>query len=154
MKTIFIDSREKSRAIQLIQSEFDQCGIKHFSTKLFVGDYMNPDHPLIFIDRKQNIAEIAQNATSGNERLKNELRRLTEINGKMYFLIEQAKIDNKPITCLEDIILWEPKYGNIMGERVFKVLSAWKYKYNVEFIFCERRATGKEIIRLLGGSNE
>lgn len=154
MNTIFIDSREKSRAIQLIQREFDSCKISHFSTKLFVGDYNNPELPLVFIDRKQNIAEIAQNATSDHERVKKELARLDAIQGKMYFLIEQAKIEGKPITCLEDIILWEPKYGNIVGERVYKVLSAWKHKHNVEFVFCDRRDTGKEIIRLLGGGND
>lgn len=150
MNTIFIDSREKARAITLIQKHFDQNGIKHFSTKLFVGDFMNPEKPLLFIDRKQNIAEIAQNATSGHARVKRELGRLDEIGGKMFFLIEQDTIDGKPIECLEDIILWAPRYGEIAGERVYKVLSAWKYKHNVEFVFCSKKNTGKEIIRLLG----
>ena len=153
MTVIFTDSREKSRAITKILKEFDECGITHYSTKLFVGDYMNPENPLLFIDRKQNIAEIAQNATSGHARLKRELGRLDAIGGKMYFLIEQDSIDGKPIECLEDIILWAPKYGDIVGERVYKVLTAWTYKHNVEFVFCCKKDTGKEIIRLLGGSN-
>ncbi len=153
MDKIFIDSREKARAILKIQAELDHCGIKHFSTKLFVGDYMNPEKPLLFVDRKQNIAEIAANATSGYARVKRELNRLDEIGGKMYFLIEQDSIDGKPIECLEDIILWAPRYGEIVGERVYKVLTAWTYKHNVEFVFCCKKDTGKEIIRLLGGSN-
>ena len=154
MATIFTDSREKARAITKILDEFDRCGVKHFSTKLFVGDYMNPEKPLVFVDRKQNLQELAQNATSGHARVKRELERLDEIGGRMYFLIEQEKIDGKPIQCLEDVILWAPKYGDIMGERIYKVLSAWKHKHNVDFVFCNKRNTGKEIIRLLGGKNE
>lgn len=154
MKTIFMDSREKTLAVQKILCEFQAQGINCFSTKLFVGDYMIPENPLLFIDRKQNIQEIAQNATSGHERLKRELGRLDDIGGRMYFLIEQDRIDGKPIGCLEDIILWAPKYGDIVGERVYKVLSAWKYKHNVDYVFCNKKNTGKEIIRLLGGEND
>lgn len=154
MDKIFMDSREKPRAVEKIICEFQAQGIKHFSTKLFVGDYMNPEKPLLFIDRKANVAEIAANATSGHARVKRELGRLDEIGGKMYFLIEQDSIDGKPIECLEDIILWAPKYGEIIGERVYKVLSAWKHKHNVEFVFCRKKDTGKEIIRLLGGTDE
>ncbi len=154
MATIFTDSREKARAITKILDEFDRCGVKHFSTKLFVGDYMNPEKPLVFVDRKQNLQELAQNATSGHARVKRELERLDEIGGRMYFLIEQEKIDGKPIESLEDVIFWMPKYGDIVGERIYKVLSAWKYKHNVDFVFCNKRNTGKEIIRLLGGPDE
>lgn len=151
---ILIDSREKPRAISNIISEFEKCGVKYATNKLFVGDYQNPTNPLILLDRKANIAEIAQNATSGHARLKKELGRLDDIGGRMYFLIEQDRIDGKPIGCLEDIILWAPRYGDIVGERVYKVLSAWKYKHNVDYVFCNKKNTGKEIIRLLGGENE
>ena len=153
MDKIFMDSREKPRAVEKIICEFQAQDIKYFSTKLFVGDYMNPEKPLLFIDRKQNLQELAQNATSGHARVKRELERLDEIGGRMYFLIEQEKIDGKPIESLEDVILWMPKYGEIVGERIYKVLSAWKHKHNVDFVFCNKRNTGKEIIRLLESGN-
>lgn len=146
---IQIDSREKSRAIKKIIAEFDRQGVKHFTSKLYVGDYINMERPLVIIDRKQNIAEIAQNATSGHDRLKRELKRLDEMGAKMYFLIEEDVIDGKPIKSIEDIILWKPKYGEIIGERVYRILKAWEYKHNIEFVFCNKRNTGKEIIRLL-----
>lgn len=148
---IQIDSREKARAITKIVAEFDRHQIKYFVSKLYIGDYVNLEHPLILIDRKQNIAEIAQNATSGHKRFKAELERLDSINGKMYILIEQNKIDGKPIGSLEDIILWAPKFGEIMGDRIYRVLKAWQNKHNIEYVFCAKRNTGKEIIRLLGG---
>lgn len=146
---IQIDSREKARAIKKIVAEFDRQGVKYFTSKLYVGDYINMERPLVIIDRKQNIAEIAQNATSGHRRVKAELNRLDEMGGKMFFLIEQEKIDGKKIESLEDIMLWQPKYGTVTGEKVYRVLRAWRYKHNVEFVFCSKRNTGKEIIRLL-----
>lgn len=147
---IQIDSREKSRAIRKIIAEFDKQDVRYFVSKLYVGDYINMERPLVFIDRKQNIAEIAANATSGHKRVKKELERLKEIGGKMFFLIEQETIDGKNIESLEDIMLWQPKYGEIIGERVYRILKSWEAKYNIEFIFCSKRNTGKEIIRLLG----
>ena len=146
---IQIDSREKSRAIKKIVAEFDRQDVRYFVSKLYVGDYINMERPLVIIDRKQNIAEIAQNATSDHKRMKRELERLDEMGAKMYFLIEQDTIDGKPITCLEDVMLWEPKYGAIIG-RVYRILRAWQYKHNIEYVFCNKRNTGKEIIRLLG----
>lgn len=146
---IQVDSREKARAIKKILQEFERQDIKHFISKLYIGDYCNLKNPLVLIDRKQNIAEIAQNATSGHKRFKNELLRLDSIGGKMYILIEQDKIDGKPIKGLEDIILWAPKYGDIMGDRIYRVLKSWQNKHNIEYVFCAKRNTGKKIIELL-----
>lgn len=152
---IQIDSREKGRAIRKIVQTFDMEEIKYFTSKMYVGDYCELSNPLVIVDRKQNIAEIAQNATSGHKRFKRELERLDNMDGaKMYILIEQATIDNKPIKELSDIILWAPRYGQIVGEQIYRVLSGWQYKHNIEFVFCAKRDTGKEIIRLLGGKNE
>lgn len=150
---IQIDSREKSRAIKKIVEEFERQDVRYFVSKLYVGDYINMERPLVIIDRKQNIAEIAANATSGHKRVKKELERLDEMGAKMYFLIEQDRIDGKPITCLEDIMLWKPKYGEIIGERVYRILKSWEYKHDIEYVFCSKRNTGKEIIRLLRTEN-
>lgn len=146
-----VDSREKSRAIKKILEEFDKQDVKYFVSKLYVGDYVDLENPLVFIDRKQNVAEIAQNATSGHARVKRELERLKDIGGKMYFLTEQDRIGNKKIESLEDIMLWKPKYGTINGMQIYRILKAWLAKYDIEYVFCSKRNTGKEIIRLLGG---
>lgn len=146
---IQIDSREKARAIGKIICEFQKQEVKYFISKLYIGDYCNLNNPLVLIDRKQNIAEIAQNAISGHTRFKSELIRLDDIGGKMYILIEQDKIDKKPITCLEDIILWAPKYGEVMGDRIYRILRSWQNKHNIEYVFCAKKDTGKRIIELL-----
>ena len=67
----------------------------------------------------------------------------------MYILIEQDTVNRKKIKNLEDIILWKPKFGKIVGEQIYRILASWQYKYNIEFVFCNKRDTGKEIIRLL-----
>ena len=154
MATVFTDSREKARAIKKIISEFESHGIQHFSTKLFVGDYMCPNNPLTFIDRKQDVNEIAQNAVAGNTRFKAELDRMKCIGAKMYILIEQDQIDGKKIESLEDIILWENKYGAVQGERIYRILKCWENKYDIKFVFCKKADTGKKIIELLGAKNE
>lgn len=149
---IQIDTREKDRAIKKIIAEFDRQGIKYISSKMFVGDYCDLSNPLVIIDRKQNVAELAQNATSQHDRFKRELLRLDKIGGKMYVLIEQDKIDGKKIQSLEDVMMWEPKFGKIIGLQIYRILSAWQHKHNIEYVFCSKANTGKEIIRLLEDS--
>jgi len=105
----------------------------------------------VLIDRKQNIAEIASNATIGRDWFKRELICLDEIGAKMYILIEQDKIDGKRIEGIEDIILWAPKHGTIMGDRIYRILQSWENKHNIEYVFCSKRQTGAKIIELLKG---
>ena len=153
---IQIDSREKARATEKILREFDKQGVKHISSKLYAGDYIDMERPLLIIDRKQNIREIASNVTSEHKRFKAELEKVKEIGAKMIILIEQDTIDGKPIESLEDIMLWEPKpgQGTVSGMRVYKILANWIRVYPLEVQFCNRRNTGKRIIEILGGSNE
>ena len=147
---IQIDTREKDRAIKKIIAEFDRQGIKYISSKMFVGDYCDLSNPLVIIDRKQNIAELAQNATSQHDRFKRELLRLDEIGGKMHILVEQEKIDGVKIQSLEDVMMWKPRFGKIIGLQIYRILSAWQH--NIEYVFCSKANTGKEIIRLLEDS--
>lgn len=151
---IQIDSREKPRAIKEILSEFKRQGVNCFVSKLYVGDYCNVERPLVLIDRKQDVNEIAQNAVAGNARFKAELERMKCIGAKMYILIEQDQIDGKKIESLEDIILWENKYGEVQGERIYRILKCWENKYDIKFVFCKKADTGKKIIELLGVKNE
>lgn len=153
---IQVDSREKARAIEKILREFDKQGVKHISSKLYAGDYIDMEHPLLIIDRKQNIREIASNVTSEHKRFKGELEKVKEIGAKMIILIEEDTIDGKPIESLEDIMLWEPKpgQGTVSGMRVYKILANWIRVYPMEVQFCNKRHTGKRIIEILGGSNE
>ena len=45
------------------------------------------------------------------------------------------------------------KRGPTTGEELFKAMTTMHEKYSVEWIFCEKKDTGKRIVELLGGSN-
>lgn len=149
---IQIDTREKARAITKIVAYFDEKGIKHISSKLYVGDYMNLSNPKIIIDRKQNLLEMVSNVCQDRKRYVNEIKKACEAEIKLIFLIEHSK----NIKSFEDVRLWvNPRLKNspmaISGERLYKILSMLKSTYDVDFVFCQKDETGKKIIELLGG---
>ncbi len=129
---------------------FENHGITFFRSKCLVGDYVNLDNPLVVIERKKNVLEIANNATQGHDRFKRELERLTAINGKMYILIEED------IKSLENVKKWVSPtkkdgtpYTRLQGETLYKILCSWQRKHNIEFVFCHKNATAKKILELL-----
>lgn len=162
---IQIDSREKARAIKKIVAEFDRNGVKHPVSKLMVGDYMNYDNPRLIIDRKQNLSEVCNNVCQDHERFRRELIKAQENGIHMVILVEHGK----GIRSLEDVIWWEnprrwkrvkdPDTGRwteietkaMEGHVLYKVLRTQERKYGVKFLFCEKKDTGKEIIRILSG---
>ena len=121
---------------------------------MYCGDYCLLENPLLSIDRKQNLSEIAGNATSGHGRMKRELERLDKMGGQMIFLIEQKSYTDPSgkkhqLNSLEDIMYWENPHGCVNGVQVYKVLDAWQYKYNISYRFCDKRSTGKVILEIL-----
>lgn len=149
---IQIDSREKARAITTIIKQFDDARIKHFVSKLPVGDYMSLDNPRLVIDRKQNLNELCSNVCQEHRRFTAELERAREYGIKLLILCEHGH----GITDLTDVIRWQnPRLKTspyaVSGERLFKTLRTMAQKYNVEFLFCDKRETGWRIMELLGG---
>lgn len=171
--TIQIDSREKAKAIKMIEAEFDRQGVQHFSSKLFVGDYMSLDNPRLSIDRKQNLSELCNNVSTVPKKEKDgkfkkdcngrtmtdlarftdELARAKENGIKMVILCEHGK----DIRTLDDVKDWNnPRLKKsplaMSGKRLHQVLLTLSKTYDFEIRFCDKRDTGKEIIRILGGS--
>ena len=158
---IFIDSREKQRAIRNIVKEFQEQGVKFVTNKLYVGDYQSAENPRIVVDRKQNLNEICQNVCQDHDRFRRELTRAQDAGIKIIILIEHGK----DITCLEDIIFWENPRGIVRkkvngkwqtlktkattGETLYKILTTLQEKYGCEFQFCTKEETGKRILEIL-----
>ena len=147
---IQIDSREKARAIQKILSEFDKQGIKHFVSKLPVGDYINLDNPRVAIDRKQSLAEVAVNVGQDHARFKRELERAQEYGIHLIFLVEHGGTIHE----LVDVQNWNnPRLKEhplaLTGPRLYKIMLTMQNKYGIEWLFCDKRCTGKRIIELL-----
>lgn len=147
---IQLDSREKARAIQKILAEFENQGIKHFVSKLPVGDYMNLDNPKTVVDRKQSLAEVAVNVGQDHARFKRELERAQEYGIHLIFLVEHGG----SIKTLEDVQSWNnPRLKEhplaLTGTRLYKIMLTMQNKYGIEWLFCDKRCTGKRIIELL-----
>lgn len=139
--------------------------MKYATSKLYVGDYMSLDNPRLIIDRKQNLTELCSNVCQQHERFRREIIRAQEMGIKLIFLVEHGK----GVKSLEDVIWWDNprKHKRIQdpnthywktietkameGETLYKILCTMQKKYGVEFLFCEKENTGKEIIRLLSG---
>ena len=154
-KFLLIDTREKPKAISTILKQFDEAGIRYERTKLLFGDYMDYNRPQIVIDRKQNIAELAKNCTVEAERFKKELERAQRANSRLVILVEQnrykARDEWRHVENIADLMLWSNPHTTIRGEKVFRVLSAWINKYDIEVRFCDKRVTGRKILEILYG---
>ena len=149
--TIQVDTREKARAIEGIIKEFDKQGVTHFSSKLYVGDYVNLENSFLVVDRKQNLLEVCSNVCQQHKRFVNEIKRAKATGIKIIFLVEHGK----NIKSLEDVKNWvNPRLKEsplaVSGERLYKILSTLERTYGVEFRFCDKRNTGKKIIEILG----
>lgn len=162
---IQIDSREKARAIRKIIKTFDEAGVKHFSSKLLVGDYMSLDNPRLITDRKQNLQELCGNVCQQHERFKKELLKAMAAGIQLVILVEHGS----DVSSLEDVYFWKnPRKHDIRwkwengkrvkyvvsvkavdGDQLYKSLCTIRDRYNVKFAFCEKKDTGKEIMRIL-----
>jgi len=152
---ILLDSREKPRAITKIIDYFQQNKIEYDVSKLYFGDYRSFNNPNLAIDRKQNIAELAKNCTSDHKRFRRELERVKATGSELVLLVEQNsyKSGNRKIkvNSIEDLMLWEPQYGVIRGEQVYRVLVSWMAKYPLRVEFCDKRSAGRRIVEILRG---
>lgn len=151
---IQIDTREKQRAIAGIIKKFDMRGIKHISSKLYVGDYMDLDHPRLVIDRKQNLLEVCSNVTQQHDRFIAEIRRANDAGIKLVFLIEHGG----GIKTLDDVAFWRnPRLESsplaVSGGRLHKILTSIKVNYNVEFLFCDKAHTAERIVEILAAGS-
>ncbi|ABX43343.1 ERCC4 domain-containing protein [Lachnoclostridium phytofermentans] len=164
--TIQVDSREKARAIKKILETFDSSGVKYYISKLWTGDYMSLDNPRLIVDRKQNISEICNNVTQDHTRFRNELIRAQEHGIKLVILCEHGN----GIYSLQDLVFWENprakkrikidgKWTDVevkamKGEVLYKILNTLQDKYGCEFLFCDKKDTGKRILEILGERND
>lgn len=165
---IQVDSREHKSEWERIKTQFDEIGISYFRSKLYVGDYQSLDNPRLVIDRKKDLQELCGNVCQQHERFKAELVRAM-INGiKIIILCEHGG----DIKDLEDVYFWQnPRRHKVIwktvdGKRIktvisqkavdgcqlYKSLCTIRDRYDVEFVFCTKKETGKKIVELL--SNE
>jgi ERCC4-type nuclease len=155
---LLVDSREKPKAIKTILKEFEREGVPYSVTKLFIGDYQDYGNPFLIIDRKQSIQELAANCTRDHERFKRELERVKAVGARLIILVEQNRYMDRDkwihVGSIEDLMLWSSPHTTIVGEKVYRVLRAWRAKYDIDIQFCDKRQTGKRILDILYGNEK
>ena len=165
--TIQCDTRERPKELARILKQFDRLDVDYFKSKLYVGDYMSLDNPRLVIDRKKDLLELCGNVTQQHDRFRAELVRAQKNGIKLIVLCEHGE----GIQDLTDVIFWhnprldemdwvmcnghpvkEQKYPKATtGEQLYKSLCTIADRYGVEFVFCDKTTTGREIVRILGG---
>lgn len=98
---IFEDTRNQITKHKNINKYFAEQGIEVIRTKLLFGDYSLHDSNKIVIDTKKDLLELCGNVTQQHDRFKRELLLAKKCNSKLIILVEE-----KNITCLEDIKCW------------------------------------------------
>ena len=164
---IQVDTREHKSEWERIQKQFDKLDVQYFRSKLYVGDYQSLDNPRLVVDRKKNLQELVGNVTQQHERFRKELIRASKAGIQIVILVEHGQ----GIESLEDVWFWknprkhEVRYRTVNGKRecyvvsakatdgeqLYKSLNTMRERYGVKFVFCEKKDTGKEIIRILSG---
>lgn len=146
---IICDTREKKNAH--ILQYFDQHGIEYAIRKLDTGDYMSTSRDRLTIDRKQDLSEICGNLCSPDKsRFWREVRRAKAERIKMIVLIEQGGA----FKTLKDVPQWRGKYTRVTGYQLYNEMCRCSIAYGVEFLFCDKRSTGRRIAELLGENNK
>jgi len=148
---VYIDTREKPKAIEKIVAYFDKQGIQHESKALKTGDYMLEGQERLVVDRKQSLQELSANLLSRDRaRFYREVKRARAEGIKLIILCEHGR----DIKRIEDVKNWKNPYGKVTGKALMDAIYRCSIAYGVEFLFCEKRNTGKRIIELLTEEKE
>lgn len=149
---IQIDSREQK--YDHVTHYLDSKGIKWVKSKCVVGDYVNLENPMVVIDRKKNLQEVAGNVCQQHERFVRELELARDLGFRMIILVEEPNI-----TSLTGVCGWynyrrkkNPKAIN--GKTLYKIMLTMQEKYDCEWMFTTKAKCGERIVELLGGLNE
>lgn len=139
------DSRERKN--DHIKAYFDRHGIPYKVEKLDVGDYM-VEGGKVSVDRKQNLGELSTNLTSRDDhaRFWREVRRAKECGIKLIVLCEHGG----KVHTIQDVAGWHSKYSTVSGRALMEEIYKCHISYGVEFLFCDKRSTGRRIVELLG----
>lgn len=147
---IIVDTREKKHSH--ILKYFALHDVDYEEKKLDVADYQIEGKSDIAVDRKQNLDELARNLLNraDHSRFWKEVRRAKEQGIKMIILCEHGG----QIKSIPDVANWHSKYSPVSGRALMDEIYRVHIAYGVEFLFCQKKSTGKRILELLGWRNE
>lgn len=150
---IIVDTREQptNRAL----NRYDSFGAPWRRQTLNYGDYTydvtllngeqlhRPDqraNPHCYVERKQNLDELAMCFTRGRDRFRREFERASEHSAKGYLLVENASWE----------LLIKGQYRSRIKPKAFLAsICAWQVRYNLTVIFCDMDTSGTLIREIL-----
>ena len=150
---ILVDTREQPSRRAKDRYKAFQCPYER--RKLEYGDYTYnfqfPDQtwlfqddesvkPIVAIERKMNLDELAMCFTRERSRFEAEFERAKEAGAKVYLLVENANYEN----------LYNGKYRSLFNPAAYTAsIWAWVARYNLIPIFCKEETSGKIIHDIL-----
>ena len=167
---IQMDTREQAGKKDHILNYFAENGIKVVRSKLLVGDWTLPTNHMVCVDTKTlGLQEVYCNLIGKeHERFREECARAQTCEIKLIVLVEESGIK-----CLDDVAHWQnprrakwfqlsalhkqgkclnraqPKQPPASSEALMKSMRTMSERYGVEWRFCEKKDTGREIVRIL-----
>lgn len=153
MVTIIEDTRQKTNHHEVKHTCLNKMGVEILRCALPFGDYSYP--PLIAVDTKENIEEIAANIVGDHARFKAECMKAKLAGCHLYILVETEWNIRK----IEDMQAWinpRSKFSSksVSGERLMKAMKTMETRYGVKFMFCSPEESAEMIIKILNGEFE
>ena len=144
---IQVDSREQK--YDHVTRYFDSQDIKWVKSKCVVGDYVNLENPMVVIDRRKDLQEVAGNVCQQHERFVRELELAKELGYRLIVLVEDPTI-----TVLTNVCSWynwrrRTNVRAVNGKTLYKIMKTMSDKYGVEWQFTTKENCGKRIVELL-----
>lgn len=148
---LIVDSREQWTQARSkdthIKRYLDRHGIEYEVRKLDCGDYMMDDNPLLSVDRKHSLEELARNLMnkSDSSRFWREVRRAHASGIKLVVLVESGP----SVLEINQVPRWKSKYTQVTGRRLIDEMIRLEMSYGVRWAFCSKTSTGKRIMEIL-----
>ena len=151
--TVLVDTREQPS--KRADKRYEAFGSPYERAKLDCGDYtynaILPDGstihdptknviPLVAVERKMSLDELAQCFTHDRQRFKREFERAQAHGCRIYLLCENSTWEN----------LINGKYRSKFNPKAFIAsIIAWQIRYDMQLLFCKEETSGTLIKEIL-----
>lgn len=146
---ILIDSREQptdraKRRYEEFKTPYERATLSYgdytYNAQLPDGAWLLDEsktiEPLIAVERKMNLDELASCFTHSRERFEREFKRAKDNNANIFLLVENATWEN----------LLAGRYRSNFNSNAFLAsLCSWILKYDLKLITCKEESTGRII---------
>lgn len=150
---LFEDTRQQKGRHRAKHEAWDERGVTLIRTKLAFGDYCLP--PVVAVDTKASLAELAYDIDHDHERFKRELIGAREAGVQLVVLVENTE----GVRDLESLAAWTESpeafarrkftKRRLCGVRLAKACVTMAERYGVRFEFCAPEAAAERIVEIL-----